>query len=202
MTLRRFVFAAIVLLVLPLAGCFVVSIAPLADNKEFAAADPAQLAGIWHDADKADKDCATAWAAGKTKACTFEFKPTAEIFYDITMTDENLKATELSGRLVQLGPALFLDVTAKERPDISVHLLQVHSFWKVAREGNTLKLIGMKPDTIKHLLEPPHPLVSGTVQDSIVILTASTWDLQEFVKKYADDPRVFDPATAINLTKP
>jgi hypothetical protein len=200
--LQRFVFAAALLLVLPLAGCFVVSVSPLAEHKDFPAADPAQLAGVWHDTDKAATDCEKAKAKpGGEKACTFEFKPAAEIYYDIAMTDENLKVTELSGRLVQLGPALFLDVTAKERPDITVHLLQVHSFWKVVRDGNTLKLIGMRPDTIKRLLEQPRPLVTGTVEDSIVILTDSSWNLQEFVKKYADDPRVFDPASALTMSK-
>ena len=212
-TLRRCCTALIVFLVLPLAGCFVVSLEPLAGYMNNVPAQPPAITGTWHEASVSAEDAAAGKAAatkrGGRLACTITFtlQPAHTLMpkeysahYDIAMVDEKLVTTKLTGQLVQLGPDIFLDVTSVEHGGIDDHLVPVHSFWKVMAEKDSLRLIGMKPQKMKELIQQPHPAIEGTYHD-MVILTGTTEQLQDFVKTHANDAEIFDPSDALVMTK-
>ena len=212
-TLRRCLTALILFLVLPLAGCFVVSLEPLAGYMSNVPAQPPAITGSWHQASMSADDAAACKAAatkrGGVLACTITFtlQPAHTLMpkeysahYDIVMVDEKLVTTKLTGQLVQLGPDIFLDVTSVGHAAIDDHLMPVHSFWKVQADGKSLRLTGMNPPKMKDLIQQPHPAIEGTYHD-MVILTGTTEQLQDFVKTHANDAQIFDPAGALVLTK-
>ena len=213
-TLRRCCFALTLLLVLPLAGCFVVALEPLAGYMENVPAHPPALVGTWHmqTSSAEDRNACKAAAArpGGEKACTITFtaatshtpKPGEyDGHYDIVMVDEKLVTTRLTGQLVELGPNLFLDITSAQHTSLEDHLLAVHSFWKVLADPKSVRLVDMNPDGVKEIMQQPNSPLSGVFRD-LIVLTGETEKLQAFVQQHADDPKVFDVSQATVLVKP
>jgi len=89
--------------------------------------------------------------------------------------------------LVEIAKTRYLDVVSRDpsrRPDI--HFLPTHSIWKVALEGDTLKVTGMNGGWLKEQLVKKTPLFPAMRVEDDVVLTANTPELQEFVRGYSE----------------
>lgn len=120
-------------------------------------------------------------------------------FYDLTSTLEN-KQGKFSAHLVKLGQMLFLDLYPKG-PKLEnatgyykSHLLKAHTFIKIEQIEPTLKLQGIDAGKLKIKLQSDPNLIKHEIVRDSVVLTASTKELQEFMKKYINDPSLIgDP---------
>lgn len=162
-------------------GC-VPSLQPLYSEK-----DPillAPLAGTWVSEDGKDK---------------FTFKADEqEIKYEITCVSE--KGTgKIEAHLLRLGTDLFLDTTVDDLSEVKndypkFHLLPVHLFTKISIEGDVLRFATLDYGWIKKGIEQKKITLRHEKLKDMTLLTASTQELQEFIRAHADEKEAFqDP---------
>ena len=167
-----------------LAGC-VPSLHPLYTPKDVVY-DP-KLIGAWSDPNSSDSG-------------TWEFRASEPNSYTMVYTDKDKKTGSFSVHLVKLDGTLFLDVFPND-PNLpqngfyQMHLLPAHTFMKVDQIEPNLKLRLMDVDKFTKRLEKYPALLKHEIleqgSDKRVVLTASTKELQEFMRKHAGDKDVF-----------
>ncbi len=175
-TATFFLYALIILF----AGC-VPSLHPLYTDKDLIF-EPALL-GTWTDGQD------QTWIFDETK------DPNA---YDLTILHKNEPGPFIA-RLLKLGDILFLDLFPGD-PNLetnaiyNIHLLGAHTFWRIDQIEPTLHIRAMDIDTMTKMLEKDPNLLKHEVTDDRLVLTASTEQLQQFMKAHADDEGLFgDP---------
>jgi hypothetical protein len=118
--------------------------------------------------------------------------------YDLTVIDEEGKG-EFIAHLVKIDKMLFLDLFPKE-PELQtnnfykIHLLPAHTFMKVEQIEPILKMSMMDPEKIEDMLENDPNLIKHEIledQNQKLVLTASTKELQQFMKEHAEDEGLF-----------
>lgn len=178
-----------------LAGC-VPSLHPLYTPNDVVY-DP-KLVGVWAEPNSSDSG-------------TWEFRPAEPNSYKMTYTDKDKKTGTFGVHLVKLDNTLFLDLFPID-PNLSqngfyqLHLLPAHTFMKVDQIEPTLKLCFMDVDKFTKRLEKnpallKHEVLQEGSQEKIV-LTASTKELQEFMRKHAGDKDVFGEASNMKRVLP
>jgi hypothetical protein len=172
------------LLVALLTGC-VPSLHPLYTEKELVMEE--QLSGLWF---------------GEEQIWKFEADEN-EKSYELTIIDEDLKRGEFIAHLVRLDNMLFLDLFPGElelqaNNIYKIHLLPAHTFLKVEQIKPTLKMRAMNPDELQTMLkEDPSLLKHEIIKDNRLVLTASTKQLQQFMRKYAKQKDLFGDAVEL-----
>ncbi len=159
-----------------LGGC-VPSLHPLYTDKDVVFEE--KLLGSWQDDD-------TVWAFNRSS------KPNC---YDLTVTADGNDGRFVAN-LVRLNGTLFLDlypgpVQIKANDFYKAHLLAAHTFLKVEQLDPNLSLRMMDAEKLEKLVQAKPDVIKHEIVDERVILTASTVHLQDFVKKYQNDPNVF-----------
>jgi hypothetical protein len=179
-----------------MAGC-VPSLHPLYTPKDVVY-DPT-LVGVWADQNSPD--------SGK-----WEFRPAEPNSYTMIYTDKEKKAGSFTLHLLKIDGMLFLDVFPND-PHLpqngyyQLHLLPVHTFMKVDQIEPALKLRLMDVDKFTKRLEKNPALLKHEIlqqgSDKKVVLTASTKELQEFMRKHAGDKDVFgEPSNLKRVLSP
>ncbi len=97
--------------------------------------------------------------------------------------------------LVQLREHLFLDLFPS-RLDVStnlcmVHMLPVHTIWKVVLKEGEVEMAMLDQEWLQDLAERGLLKIGYERVDGEIVLTAPTAELQEFVVAYAEEPRAF-----------
>jgi hypothetical protein len=167
---------------LALAGCIVPSVYPFYTEKDLVF--EAALLGAWHPATGDDPEKET-WTFAKDG-------DTAYLFTMVKDTETNL----FSAHLFKLKEHLFMDCLFLRDDDTTG--IPPHYLLKVEQLRPILKLTTLdykwvadylekNPGAIRHTLALDKPGDPGTH----VVLTADTKDLQKFVLKHLDDPKVF-----------
>jgi hypothetical protein len=111
--------------------------------------------------------------------------------YEVILADPGEPPVKLDMHLVRLREFRFLDI-ATPAPDVAI---PGHMFARVWMEGDGLRIAMMDQDWVwQRMFESGFAVRLGTGQDSQMILTAPTRELQMFVLSYAADPAAFgDP---------
>lgn len=168
-------------------GC-VPSLQPLATEKE-RVFEP-KLVGTWAKAD------------GKL---SLKFEKGDDNAYKVVATDENGDASKLEAGLLRLGNDLFFDTTVDDvdlKGDFAkFHLLPVHLFTKITLNGDTLTYATLNFDWLKKLREEKKLTIRHEVMNDMVVLTAPTKDLQEFLRKNANNTDAFQKPTELKRKK-
>jgi hypothetical protein len=166
---------AFYLLVVILGGC-VPSLHPLFTQNELVF--DANLLGIW-SADSNE---------------TWEFKPVKGKSYECLYIDKDGKSGKFDAGLGKLGNNMFLDIYPSElklteNDFYKAHFVPAHTFMRMQLTKDSLELRVMNPDGFdKFLKSKPNAVKNERIDDSIV-LTASTKDLQKFMRKYGVDEK-------------
>lgn len=138
------------------------------------------------------------WTDGKD---TWKFQKAADPnAYSLTMTKKG-DLGKFDAHLVKIENMIFMDLFP-QKPDLKtndfykLHLLPAHTFIKVEQIEPKLTLSVMDPETIKEMLEnDPNIIKHEILDDKRIVLTASTKELQDFLKEHADDKGLFgEPA--------
>jgi hypothetical protein len=169
-------------------GC-VPSLQPLVTDKD-AIFEPGLL-GTWTKADSKQSFIFTKADDGKS--------------YNVLATDDEGDASKLEARLMRLGNDLFLDTTVKELDwkgnFAKFHLLPAHLFTKITLEGDTLCYATLNFDWVKPLCEKKKLTLSHDIVNDMIVLTAPTNELQDFVRKHAAEKDVFQSPTELKRKK-
>jgi hypothetical protein len=169
-----------------LAGC-IPSLHPLYTPKDVIY-DP-KLIGAWTEPNSSD------WG-------TWEFRVATEPnSYTMIFTDKDKKIGSFKVHLLKLDKTLFLDIFPGNDSNLqqlnslyAMHLLPAHTFMKIDQIEPTLKMRFMDAKNFaKRLEKEPKLLKHEILEDSgaEIVLTASTKELQEFMRKHANDKDVF-----------
>ncbi|MHC4394725.1 MAG: hypothetical protein ACYS1A_03650 [Planctomycetota bacterium] len=142
------------------------------------------------------------WAEDDSRE-TWQFKRGSDDpnnkFYEMTYTDSNGKGVFFAG-LGKINDVMFLNIYPHE-PELDktndfykFHILRVNTFMKIEQIEPTLKMAMMSPDTIKEMLEnDPNIIEHKFIENGErILLTASTKQLQQFMKEHANDKDLFD----------
>jgi hypothetical protein len=156
--------------------------------------DP-QLAGIWTSNDK------EIWQFAK--------KPDSNS-YEVIYTDKDENRGSFVGTLGKINDMTFLDLF----PDNSLmeihsngyyqaHLVPAHTFMKIEQIHPTLKMRAMDPDKTRDMLKnDPNLLKFELIDDNRAVITASTQQLQQFMKEHANDKGLFGEPTELKRLMP
>lgn len=167
---------AFYLLAVVLGGC-VPSLHPLYTDKDVVFEE--KLLGSWEDGESIWK---------------FD-RGTDANSYDLTVVTDGNDGRFIAN-LVKLNGTMFLDlypgpVEIKANDFYKAHLLAAHTFIKVEHFDPNLSMRMMDPEKLEKLIESRPDIIKHELVEKRIILTASTAHLQDFIKKYQNDPNVF-----------
>jgi hypothetical protein len=163
---------------LALVGCYVQSLHTLASD-DIATFD-AELVGTW--------------VAEEDEEFVFTLMDTTLGTYTL-LSDEGPSQGRFSAVMVELGGATFLDIYPEEplteNGFYKDHLMRVHNILKLQRTADTLWVADFDAEWLATLVAQKKVSIDHVPLDGAVLLTASTKDLQNFVRKYAKTPEAF-----------
>jgi hypothetical protein len=187
--------ATLALLGLPflLTGCVVPSLEPLYAERDVIF-EPAMI-GVWEAAD----DSGLVWtferAEGKAYGLTIREREETAVFH---------------AHMLRIGKATYLDffpagppdcvAESEEDPGIpastipvlrALHFIPVHSFWRVWFDRDDMRVATLQPDWLRGQLEEGAVDIAHRPCDDVVLLTASTAELQQLIREHAEDPEAF-----------
>lgn len=188
---RTFITAVLLLTLLLLAGC-IPSLNTIY-SKDVATYDE-NLIGVWAEKPGSKET----WRFDKVR-----------FFKRYTLTYSDKEGTgEFDARLVKLGDVLFIDLYPEkykqsDRPDIfNAHMMPVHSFMRVILDGQDLEMSTIDRKWLKKQLAAApnslkHEFVDG--DDDKLLITASTEDLQKFLKDQANNTEAWAKPIKLQL---
>jgi hypothetical protein len=104
---------------------------------------------------------------------------------------------------------MFLDIFPEEpkceqNDFYMIHLLPAHTFIKIEQIEPTLEMRMMDRDKFEKIIKKDPNLIKHEIMEEQngIVLTASTVELQQFIKKYANDPNLFDEASDLKRVEP
>ncbi len=149
----------------------------------------------------------------KNSSNTWNFTKLDDDSYNLALVEDSV-LSNFYIHLVKLGDDLFIDffpngddVECEVNDFFLIHEIYVHSFGKIKINKNEVEISLFDYDWIETLFEQnkiriPHEVLKYPYDnDDRILLTASTEELQAFVKKYADDENAFVEPTILMRKK-
>jgi hypothetical protein len=189
----RILFAAIVLAtLLVLSGCWVTTINPLYEGgglDDFLTKDPdvvfdPSLVGSWSVTDESRCTTTLTFAADSG---TYDLR---SLYHGEGCQDASRQELQ-DARLVKLDTHYFLDVSAMPN-DVCDMCMRKHEIFMLKIDKDALSLTPIDSDWLKEAIEAK-VVTLPTLANDTDTLTASSKDLKDFCRKYADDNTVFKP---------
>ncbi|HAL45376.1 MAG: hypothetical protein A2Y12_19050 [Planctomycetes bacterium GWF2_42_9] len=170
----RIQIAAFYILIIILGGC-VPSLHPLFTENELVF--DANLIGKWSEPNSSEY---------------WQFSAAANNKYDVIYKDEQ-GIGKFDGLLGKIGNETFLDLFPKDinlpgNDFYKAHLLGAHIFLKINLQSNGLSLLAMNPENMDKLLTQDPNAIKNEKANGRTVLTASTKELQYFIRRYSNDP--------------
>lgn len=195
MALRRaVVLCALLAVLLPLSGCWVFSVYPLAGPDDELVFDKL-LAGNW-------------WNAQNKCTIAFTRLPDERIYHVVYMTAKDAsegcwlgsgETASFEGKVVEIGGARFLDVVPTDVP-LRPHMVLAHSFYRLKFDVNTLSLTPLHYERVEGLMQEEK--LRGVMRnDNIMVLTANTKELREFFRQNVANPGVWNDAGKLEFQR-
>jgi len=143
---------------------------------------------------------------GSTETWQFE-RANGDKHYKVIYTDDNGKKGSFDAGLGEINDVMYLNIfpqepKLKENDYYKFHILRAHSFIRIERIEPNLVMRAMNPDTLKKMLENDPNLIKHEVVEDRLVLTASTKELQKFMKAHANDEDFFAEATECERMQP
>jgi len=165
-----------------LTGCWVLSVNPLYTEED--SIFEQGLIGTWADSAGSDDG-------------SWTFRIAGERVYRLVTKEEDEPDGIFEAHLLRLGGHLFLDVYPQEPKSGSEfyrnHVIPAHSFWKVSLEGYVLVLYYLDPEWLRENIDQKKIEIKHVRRGDVIVLTASTAELQEFILQHLDDAFADDP---------
>ncbi len=160
------------------AGCYVQSVHPLYSDRT-SIFDPA-LVGTW--------------VAEEDDEFIFTLEDTTRGTYTL-ICDEAGATARFQAVLTEFESVRFLDIYPEDPPTDNGfyrdHLMRVHSVLKLEHVADTLSVSDFDAEWLSTMAAQKKITIPHVPLDGAVLLTASTPELQAFVRKYARTPEAF-----------
>lgn len=206
------IFTVLIIPVL-LSGCFLKSVHPLVSDKD--ASDLPGISGVWGN----DKERFTFIKEGEFEDLSFNGLQGHDLNLSMTDTGDDTTGEEnpgylvvyedlyneipdssyFLGKFVQLDQNYYLDLYPIDVFDIgfwSSHILPVHTFSKIDLEGDSISINLFRDSWIEDQIRDNRVRIKHEKLEEGVLITASTDELQEFIKKYGNVAEAYrDPIT-------
>jgi len=153
--------------------------------------DPA-LIGTWSEKDSKE---------------TWQFTKVDDETYRLVYTNNEGRVGTFRAHLLKLGKERFLDIYpegTKEKLNELYDLLRLpaHTFFHVPEIQPELKMSCMEGDWLKNFLKKnPDAIRHEIIEDDLVVLTASTSELQAFILAHLEDEGAFSDASKDAMQK-
>jgi hypothetical protein len=184
--MRSLTAATIVMGLMILAGCFPpVTLNPIYTEEE-TVFEP-DLVGVWSEEDSSDQ---------------FQFEQTGETAYDLTGSVDSGVVFSFGVRLTRLNGELFMDLYP-DYYDVDIddfyklHLLPVHSFYRIELTTDTLRLFMIDEDWLSKFMESNADATPYEVLAERTVLTGTTGQLQAFVGQLMETEGAFEEAVTL-----
>ena len=169
--------------VLGMMGCFVLSVHPLYFEKDLVF-EP-DLVGTWGPKEH-EKDLEELWI----------FKKSGDKSYRLIIKVKDEGEGMFEAHLLKLGKHLFLDLFPEEPETGSefynMHVIPAHSFIRVSLEGHVLRMGFFDLDWLEKNIEENKISIKHEKRDDMIVLTASTKELQEFILKHVEEAFTYE----------
>lgn len=190
-TLRVSIF---IMGILILAGCLP-SIHPLYTDQDLR--EDERLVGVWEDPMSEDQ-----WVFTQKETQLYQLEAKTGNF-----NSSDLDTTILDIRLLELKGQMFLDFYPGEDPALEqissmmqMHLVPAHTFARIELTTDSLIMWRLNPEWLEKALENKQETIAHEVADDMIVLTASTAELQAFVIRNLDNPAAFmDPELMLRV---
>lgn len=191
---RAVVLCALLAVLLPLSGCWVFSVYPLAASDDDLIFDKL-LAGNW-------------WNAQNRCSISFARLPEEKAYHVVYITGKDAgeacwldkgQSASFEGKVVEIGGARFLDVVPADLP-LQNHMILTHSFFRLKVDVNSLMLTPMHYQTLEGVMQQ-EKLRGVTRSDNIMVLTANTKELCEFIRQNATSEDVWSTAQKLDFQR-
>ena len=125
---------------------------------------------------------------------TWKFEQDDEKTYALTHITES-DTTHFLGHLVQLGDMYFLDLVLEDADQLSdfaqYHIFPVHTFSKVTFNEGQVSLEMFNSNWIIDMIDENRIRIKHEKASDLILLTASTEELQKFILKYGDEKKSY-----------
>ncbi len=112
-------------------------------------------------------------------------------FLDVQMEDEPISDEE-AARFKKAGERPNpIDDSAQNDVGFLAYNIPGHNFYKLAFKGDNIYVYPFNDEYLEDLFKQRKVRIKHEKVDSMTVLTASTQELQDFFKKYGDDPKLF-----------
>ncbi|MEN8229966.1 MAG: hypothetical protein ABFS38_17530 [Bacteroidota bacterium] len=208
--MKRSIVIIIILTLISMTGCLVSSLHPFFKQKD-KYFDPAMV-GNWIDEDSCiwtiEPDIFKELIWGEKKTDTVHHVTYTESFpgdekmdstYSITYYEDHNSKAELTATLFQLNGVSYVDFAPDPDGDhsssgfTSWHHIPVHTLARVQCNKESILIYWYGDDWLNELFEQKRIRIKHETIESLDydrhVLTASTDELQKFIKKYANDPK-------------
>lgn len=168
-------------------SCTIFSLNPLYNEADLLEAQ--ELVGLWQDADGDEEYVAFKKYEGKKYILTY--------MEDNEDPNESDTISYETG-LLKIGDHYFIDVYPyydegmEEEDYLFRSFIPAHAVLKIEWENDAMKLYTLSYDRLSELFEQNRIRIRHQMFEDYIVITATTEELQKFIKKYADDEKAFD----------
>ncbi len=188
---KRMIFVWVGLIGFLLSGCLVKSLHPFYKPSDLVFRK--DIIGTYVDQEKGT------WQIEKAVKQEFLKPDSPQNYYKITLVDEKKRKASFTGNLFKLDNDYYVDFYPEggnndDQIDLyNLHLLGVHTVAKVIIGKNSIHIKWYNEKWLSELFEQNKIRLAHEKIDNndAVVLTASTSDLQKFMRKFANDPNAF-----------
>jgi hypothetical protein len=176
-------FSILMIVVLIMSACWPLSVHPLYFENDLVF--ESGLVGTWGE-EEDEQDISDLWI----------FKAASENSYQLIIKEEDSEDGVFETHLLKLGEHYFLDLYPEE-PETgnefyNAHVIPAHSFIRLSLEGHVLRLGFFDLEWLKNNLDQKKVSIKHERREDMIVLTASTKKLQEFVLEHAEEAFQFE----------
>ena len=152
------------------------------------------------------------WSSSENSKEIWQFTKKGETkTYEVTYTDNNGDRGSFTGTLGKINETIFLDLfpnnsetEIRSNDFYKAHLIPAHTFLKIEQITPILKMQAMDPDKFGKMIRDDPNIIKHEVlaDDNRVVITASTQEIQQFMKKYANEKELFGEPTELKRLIP
>jgi len=191
MRMRGFKLFFMFIILALVAGCYTLSVHSLYTKDDIVF--DSRLIGVWGAPGESDETWTFEKSGGNAYRLVVRNEGIEELEgekYRLITEIDPVRDGIFEVHLVKLGEYLFFDVYPEE-PEIGnelfmSHIVPAHSFMRVKITEDSFSLAFFDPQWLENGIDEGRIFIDHTTRDDIIVLTANTADLQNFILKNVD----------------
>jgi len=188
MKTKNVIFLVIILITAQ--SCTIFSLNPLYHDEDLI--EEPELLGVWEQKDE-----------GKEYVSFEKYEDKKYIFRYMEEDEgpQDLDTISFEAGLLKIGDHYFIDLYPyydqefEEADYLFRSFIPTHSALKIEWQNDELQLYIFSYDRLEELFEQNRIRIRHQMFDDYIVITASTDELQKFLRKYADDEKAFDDSS-------